>query len=62
MTRNGSKDRRGTEVYPGCKGKVCLPDAQLCAERQQKVGEEGEVGAGGGYRDSAVSELRPKDV
>jgi len=38
VTRNGSKDRRGTEVYPGCDGKVCLPEAQLCAERQNKVG------------------------
>merc|ERR1712012_855059 len=27
VTRNGSKDRRGTEVYPGCDGKVCLPEA-----------------------------------
>jgi len=38
VTRNGSKDRRGTEVYPGCDGKVCLPEAKLCAERQNKVG------------------------
>ena len=37
VTRNGSRDRRGTEVYPGCSGKVCLPEAQLCAERQNKV-------------------------
>ena len=41
VTRNGSRDRKGTEVYPGCKGKVCLPDAQLCAERQKKVGGRG---------------------
>ena len=49
VTRNGSRDRKGTEVYPGCKGKVCLPDAQLCAERQKKVGrgEGGEGGIGG---------------
>jgi len=38
VTRNGSRDRRGTEVYPGCDGKVCLPEAILCADRQQKVG------------------------
>ena len=38
VTRNGSKDRSGTEVYPGCDGKVCLPEAILCADRQQKVG------------------------
>merc|ERR1712012_389659 len=38
VTRNGSRDRRGTEVYPGCGGKVCLPEAQLCADRQNKVG------------------------
>ena len=38
VTRNGSRDRRGTEVYPGCDGKVCLPEASLCAERQNKVG------------------------
>ena len=37
VTRNGSRDRRGTEVYPGCDGKVCLPEARLCAERQNKV-------------------------
>ena len=37
VTRNGSRDRRGTEVYPGCDGKVCLPEANLCAERQDKV-------------------------
>ena len=37
VTRNGSKDKKGTEVYPGCSGKVCLPEAQLCAERQRKV-------------------------
>jgi len=40
VTRNGSRDKKGTEVYPGCKGKVCLPDAQLCAERQKKVGHK----------------------
>merc|ERR1711988_1590058 len=39
VTRNGSRDRRGTEVYPGCDGKVCLPEAKLCAERRDKVGE-----------------------
>jgi len=39
VTRNGSKDRAGTEVYPGCDGKVCLPEAQLCADRKNKVGE-----------------------
>ena len=37
VTRNGSRDRRGTEVYPGCSGKVCLPEAQLCADRKEKV-------------------------
>ena len=37
VTRNGARDARGTEVYPGCSGKVCLPEAQLCAERKQKV-------------------------
>merc|ERR1711935_273611 len=40
VTRNGAKDSRGTEVYPGCSGKVCLPEAQLCAERKQKTGHE----------------------
>jgi len=38
VTRNGARDARGTEVYPGCSGKVCLPEAQLCAERKNKVG------------------------
>jgi len=39
VTRNGSRDQVGTEVYPGCDGKVCLPEAQLCATRKEKVGE-----------------------
>jgi hypothetical protein len=25
------------EVYPGCDGKVCLPEADLCAIRKEKV-------------------------
>ena len=41
VTRNGAKDAKGTEVYPGCSGKVCLPEAQLCAERKRKVSSEG---------------------
>jgi len=40
VTRNGAKDARGTEVYPGCNGKVCLPEARLCAERKKKVGHK----------------------
>jgi len=40
VTRNGSRDKKGTEVYPGCSGKVCLPEAELCAERQQKAGHK----------------------
>lgn len=39
VTRNGAKDAAGTEVYPGCSGKVCLPEAQLCAQRKNKVKE-----------------------
>jgi hypothetical protein len=38
VTRNGSRDRAGTEVYPGCDGKVCLPEAKLCAVRKEKDG------------------------
>jgi len=37
-TRNGARDADGTEVYPGCDGKVCLPDAELCAIRKNKKG------------------------
>ena len=37
LSRNGSRDQVGTEVYPGCDGKVCLPEAQLCATRTEKV-------------------------
>ena len=37
LFRNGAKDAAGTEVYPGCDGKVCLPDANLCANRKNKV-------------------------
>merc|ERR1712210_300888 len=40
VTRNGARDARGTEVYPGCSGKVCLPEAQLCAERKEKAGHK----------------------
>merc|ERR1711970_770586 len=40
VTRNGSKDKKGTEVYPGCNGKVCLPEARLCAERKNKKGHK----------------------
>jgi len=40
VTRNGARDASGTEVYPGCSGKVCLPEAQLCAERKQKAGHK----------------------
>jgi hypothetical protein len=36
--RNGAKDADGVEVYPGCDGKVCLPEADLCAIRKEKVG------------------------
>merc|ERR1712025_145241 len=33
------KDASGTDVYPDCnKGKVCLPEAQHCSTRQQKIG------------------------
>merc|ERR1711981_1430859 len=37
VTRNGSRDRAGTEVYPGCDGKVCLPEAKLCAVRKKRT-------------------------
>ena len=31
------KDANGEDVYPDCnKGKVCLPEAAQCAQRQQK--------------------------
>jgi len=40
VTRNGAKDSVGTEVYPGCNGKVCLPEAQLCADRKRKKGHK----------------------
>jgi len=40
VTRNGAKDAVGTEVYPGCDGKVCLPEANLCAQRQRKAGHQ----------------------
>merc|ERR1712061_327634 len=40
VTRNGARDAKGTEVYPGCSGKVCLPDAKLCAARKQKKGAD----------------------
>merc|ERR1712142_639693 len=44
VTRNGARDAKGTEVYPGCNGKVCLPDARLCAERKQKAGHQANRG------------------
>ena len=33
------KDASGEDVYPDCnKGKVCLPEAEQCSKRQNKVG------------------------
>merc|ERR1712106_154350 len=33
------KDASGEDVYPDCnRGKVCLPEAEQCATRQQKIG------------------------
>jgi len=40
VTRNGARDASGTEVYPGCNGKVCLPEAKLCAQRKNKAGHQ----------------------
>jgi len=40
VTRNGVRDAKGTEVYPGCNGKVCLPEANLCALRKEKPGHK----------------------
>jgi len=40
VTRNGAKDAANTEVYPGCAGKVCLPEARLCANRKNQVGHK----------------------
>merc|ERR1712072_546526 len=54
VTRNGARDARGTEVYPGCSGKVCLPEAQLCAERKQKAGHMREVWTSGRLCDKEV--------
>ena len=31
-----ARDKLGNEIYPGCNGTVCLPVAQLCAQRKQK--------------------------
>lgn len=33
-----ARDASGTEVYPGCNGTVCLPEANLCSVRKQKPG------------------------
>ena len=30
------RDKLGNEIYPGCNGTVCLPVAQLCAQRKNK--------------------------
>ena len=35
-TPANARDRLGNEVYPGCNGTVCLPEARLCANRKQK--------------------------
>jgi len=37
-TPANAKDRTGNEVYPGCDGTVCLPKANLCAQRKNKPG------------------------
>ena len=35
-TPANARDKLGNEVYPGCNGTVCLPEARLCANRKQK--------------------------
>ena len=35
-TPANARDNLGNEVYPGCNGTVCLPEANLCARRKQK--------------------------
>jgi len=37
-TPANARDNLGNEVYPGCNGTVCLPEANLCARRKQKRG------------------------
>ena len=35
-TPANARDKLGNEVYPGCDGTVCLPQANLCAQRKNK--------------------------
>ena len=35
-TPANARDKLGNQVYPGCNGTVCLPEARLCANRKQK--------------------------
>ena len=35
-TPANARDKLGNEVYPGCNGTVCLPEANLCARRKNK--------------------------
>lgn len=37
-TPANARDGLGNEVYPGCNGTVCLPEANLCAARKTKAG------------------------
>jgi len=37
-TPANARDKLGNEVYPGCNGTVCLPEANLCARRKNKPG------------------------
>merc|ERR1711944_37627 len=37
-TPANARDSLGNEVYPGCNGTVCLPVANLCAQRKNKPG------------------------
>ena len=35
-TPANARDKLGSEVYPGCNGTVCLPEARLCSIRKNK--------------------------
>ncbi|XP_040571052.1 uncharacterized protein [Lepeophtheirus salmonis] len=37
-TPSNARDTLGNEVYPGCNGTVCLPEANLCSTRKERVG------------------------
>merc|ERR1719219_3219031 len=56
-TPANARDVTGNEVYPGCNGTVCLPVAQQCAIRKQKLVTSSSKAKVIGFPGQATNEL-----